>query len=278
MTVQDNDGFQMRLEDIESYLASLAADHSKKTIARYRYLLRTFYDALPADKRIRKNTLAEWSAKAVDSYSPNYIDRVCGVCNAWLRYMGHGDYQMFGPKAVSLGAGKEITRGEYLHLLDTAKFFGREQAYLLAKVFATTGVSISELSRVTVEAVREGKVSSSGGDAVMPVCLVNELTSYAKGKGISAGPVFVARNGQPISMVRVSIILHGLGTAAGLVEGKSRPSTLQRLYRTTKEEAEAMAAETVERAMNEQADGEQKQFIAGRRMKDAGNSSCPKPN
>ena len=173
----------------------------------------------------------------------------------------------------------EITRGEYLLLLDTAKRLKRERAYLLAKVFATTGLSVSELSKVTVEAVREGKISSSGGDAVVPVGLQNELTSYAKRKGISAGPVFVARDEQPVSMTRVSIILHGLGTAAGLGEGKSRSSALRELYLAAKERAEAMAAATVEKAMNEQADGEQEQLIAGRRMcKDAGNIACPKPN
>ena len=277
--MQDNDGFQMRSEDVESYLASLAEDHTERTVARYRYLLRTFYDALPEDKRIRKNTLAEWSAKAVDSYSPNDIDRVCGVCNAWLRYMGHGDYQLFGPRAVSPGPGKEITRGEYLHLLDTAKFFGREQAYLLVKVFATTGIPSQELSEVTVEAVQTGELKTLNGAALLPASLRHELADYATRKSIYPGPVFVTGNGRPYDIQRVSGILCGLGTEAGLVEGKSRPSTLQRLYRTTKEEAGAMAAGTVEKAMNEQADWEQDKLIAGRRMyKDAGNSSCPKPN
>ena len=264
-TPQD-DGFQVKPEDIESYLASLAADHTKKTIARYRYLLRVFYDTLPADKRIRKNTLAEWSAKAVDSYSPNYIDRVCSACNSWLRYMGHGDRQRFGPRAVSSGPEKEITRREYLHLLDTAKYFGREQAYLLVKVFATTGIPSQEISEVTAEAVRTGELKTSNGTVSLPESLRNELADYAARKSIHTGPVFVTSSGRPFDIQRVAAILRGLGTEAGLVEGKSRPSTLQRLYRITKEESEAMAAETVEKAMNEQADGEQKQFIAGRRM------------
>ena len=250
------DSFQMRLEDVENYLASLLADHTAKTLARYRYLLRVFYDALPADKRIRKNTLAEWSAKAVNSYSPNYIDRVCSACNAWLRYMGHGDCQWSDPRAVSSEPGQEITREEYLHMLDTAKFFGREQAYLLAKVFVTTGISAPELSAVTAEAVRMGKLETSSGAVLLPAGLCHELVDYAARKGVHAGPIFVTRSGRLFNVPRVFNILRGLGTEAGLAEGKSRPSTLQRLYRDTKEEARAMAAETVEQAMNEQADME----------------------
>ena len=265
-SVPQDDGFQMRPEDMESYLASLAADYTPKTLARYRYLLRTFYDALPADKRIRKNTLAEWSAKAVNSYSPNYIDRICSTCNSWLRYMGHGDCQRSGPRAASSGQGKEITREEYLHLLDTAKFFGREQAYLLAKVFATTGILTQELLEVTVEAVRTGKLETSKGAVSLPSGLQNELAGYATRNSIHTGSIFIARSGRLFTAPRVCNILRGLGTEAGLTEGKCRPSTLQGLYRTTKEEAEATVAGTVEQAMNEQADEEQKQLIAGRRM------------
>ena len=264
--VPQDDGFQVKSGDIESYLASLAADHTAKTLARYRYLLRVFYDALPADKRIRKNTLAEWSAKAVNSYSPNYIDRVCSACNAWLRYMGHGDCQWSDPRAVSSEPGQEITREEYLHMLDTAKFFGREQAYLLAKVFVTTGISAPELSAVTAEAVRMGKLETSSGAVLLPAGLCHELVDYAARKGVHAGPIFVTRSGRLFNVPRVFNILRGLGTEAGLAEGKSRPSTLQRLYRDTKEEARAMAAGTVERLMNEQADREQKQLITGRGM------------
>ncbi len=265
-SVPQDDGFQMRPEDMESYLASLAEDYTPKTLARYRYLLWVFYDALPADKRIRKNTLAEWSAKAVNSYSPNYIDRVCSACNAWLRYMGHGDCQWSDPRAVSSEPGQEITREEYLHMLDTAKFFGREQAYLLAKVFVTTGISAPELSAVTAEAVRTGKLETSSGAVSLPAGLCHELADYAARKNVHAGPVFITRSGRPFDAQRVSGILRGLGTEAGLAEGKSRPSTLQKLYLASRAEAEAMAVETVERLMNEQADREQKQLITDREM------------
>ena len=155
-----------------------------------------------------------------------------------------------------------ITREEYFRLLDTAKQLRREQAYFLAKVFATTGISVSELSKLTVETVGEGKLNTSDGDVIIPPGLRDELISYARRKAIGAGPVFVTRNRQPVSMTRVSIILHGLGTAAGLGEGKSRSSALRELYQTAKEEAETMAAAMVEQVMNKQADREPEQLKA----------------
>lgn len=167
---------------------------------------------------------------------------------------------------IQRGSKPEITREEYLHMLDTAKRLGREQAYLLVKVFVTTGISAPELSEVTAEAVGTGKLETSNGAVSLPAGLCHELAAYAARKDVHTGPIFVTRSGRLLNVPRVFSILRDLGTEAGLTEGKSRPSTLQRLYRDTKEEARFMAAETVERSMNEQADREQKQLIADRGM------------
>ena len=51
-----------------------------------------------------------------------------------------------------------MSRTEYLRLLATARNLGRERTYLMVKVFALTGIRVSELNRVTVRAVEEGRV------------------------------------------------------------------------------------------------------------------------
>ncbi len=147
---------------------------------------------------------------------------------------------------------EELTRAEYLHLLDTARVLGREPAYLLVKVFALTGISVSELPVLTVEAVRAGRVR----DVPLPEGLKSELLAYAARKNILSGPVFATRSGRPLDVQRVSAILRGLGAAAGLGEGMCRPKALQRLYLAARAEAEAMAAGEAEQLMNELADRE----------------------
>ena len=155
-------------------------------------------------------------------------------------------------------AKRETAREEYLLLLDTAKRLGREQAYLLAKVFASTGISVSELPAVTVEAVRKGVLKTSA--VAIPEGLRQELAAFAARRGVAAGPVFVTRGGRPFDVQRVSGILRDLGAAAGLESGRSRPSALQKLYIAARSEAEAMAAGEVEKRMDEMADREQKQL------------------
>ena len=53
------------------------------------------------------------------------------------------------------GVQPELTRKEYLRLLSAAKAANRECAYMLVKLFATTGIAVRELPRVTVEAVKQ---------------------------------------------------------------------------------------------------------------------------
>ncbi len=163
--------------------------------------------------------------------------------------------------------GADITREEYLHLLDTAKRLDREQAYLLVKVMATTGVSVMGLPGVTVETVQAGELKAGRDIVPLAAGLRDELMAYAARKGIKTGPVFATRSGRPCNQTRISYILHELCRAAGLEEEKCRPSTLRKLYRAAKAEAEVRAADMVEQLMNEQADAERLSFSPNWREK-----------
>lgn len=64
----------------------------------------------------------------------------------------------------------ELTRNEYLRLLQTAKLLGKRQTYLLVLLFGTMDLPLHALSCVTVEAVREGWVFVPRGCASRPAC------------------------------------------------------------------------------------------------------------
>ena len=152
--------------------------------------------------------------------------------------------------------GADITREEYLHLLDTAKGSNDERAYLLVKVMATTGVSILGLPELTVEAVRAGKLKVEHDVVPLAAGLREELEEYAAWKSVRSGPVFITRSGRPYNATQVSRFLHNLCCSAELDEEKCRPSALRKLYRAAKADAEARAADMMEQIMNRQADAE----------------------
>ena len=71
----------------------------------------------------------------------------------------------------------ELTRNEYLRLLQAAKLLKKRQTYLLV-LFGTMDLPLRSLSRVTVEAVQEGWVFAPRRLRVPP-CLRAEPLAYA---------------------------------------------------------------------------------------------------
>ena len=73
----------------------------------------------------------------------------------------------------------ELTRNEYLRMLQTAKALKNERVYFLIKVFANVDLPVQQASKLTVEAAEEGKlvINRGGGREIirLPKCLCQEL-------------------------------------------------------------------------------------------------------
>ena len=130
------------------------------TLKWYRRGLNRLYDDLPEDKTIRHGTLEHWREQLVkEGYAPSTINSYLSVNNAYLDFVGHREYQLASQLKLETELQPELTRTEYLRLLQTARTLGRERVYLLVKLFGTTGLTVQELEKVTVEAVKEGKLT-----------------------------------------------------------------------------------------------------------------------
>ena len=232
------------------------------TLKWYRRGLNRLYDDLPEDKTIRHGTLERWREKLVkEGYAPSTINSYLSVNNAYLDFVGHREYQLANQLKLETELQPELTRTEYLRLLQTARTLGRERVYLLVKLFGTTGLTVQELEKVTVEAVKEGKltVTPSRSKQVLriPDGLQSELLDYAKRNGYLSGPIFLTKEGTPMSRTYVSTIIRQLCTAAKVPEEKGNPRCLKRLYQTTRAGIEDNIALLVEQAHNRLLEKEQ---------------------
>lgn len=133
----------------------------------------------------------------------------------------------------------ELTRAEYLRLLQTAKRLGRERLYLLVKVFATVGLPVQHLPELTVEAARQGAMRLDGRELRLPEGLRRELLDYAQREHIRGGPVFVTRNDAPLDRSNVTRAIAQLCREAGVPERKGSPRCLRRLCRSTQDDIRA---------------------------------------
>ena len=249
-------------EEVCRYLDSLAArGRRRETIQVYRPKLEAFYHFLPEDKRVAADTLELWRAALLrEGYSPGTANTHVSAANGLLAYLGRRDLQLIGQLDTEEEIQPELSRTEYLRLLATARNLGRERTYLMVKVFALTGIRVSELNRVTVRAVEEGRVlTACDGRAqyvLIPACLRKELTVYLRRVGITAGPVFVTRSGRPMRRTQVSGEIRTLCRDARVDGDKSNPHCLRRLYQVTQERirdsVQILAEQAHERMLEEE--------------------------
>ncbi len=249
-------------EEVCRYLDSLAArGRRRETIQVYRPKLEAFYHFLPEDKRVAADTLELWRAALLrEGYSPGTANTHVSAANGLLAYLGRRDLQLIGQLDTEEEIQPELSRTEYLRLLATARNLGRERTYLMVKVFALTGIRVSELNRVTVRAVEEGRVlTACDGRAqyvLIPACLRRELTVYLRRVGITAGPVFVTRSGRPMRRTQVSGEIRTLCRDARVDGDKSNPRCLRRLYQVTQERirdsVQILAEQAHERMLEEE--------------------------
>ena len=249
-------------EEVCRYLDSLAArGRRRETIQVYRPKLEAFYHFLPEDKRVAADTLELWRAALLrEGYSPGTANTHVSAANGLLAYLGRRDLQLIGQLDTEEEIQPELSRTEYLRLLATARNLGRERTYLMVKVFALTGIRVSELNRVTVRAVEEGRVlTACDGRAqyvLIPACLRKELEVYLRRVGITAGPVFVTRSGRPMRRTQVSGEIRTLCRDARVDGDKSNPRCLRRLYQVTQERirdsVQILAEQAHERMLEEE--------------------------
>ncbi len=256
-------GFQMTLEDVERFLDAMKRKgRTAETVSRYQNVLERFYRDLAEGKRIQRGTLAQWREELLDSgVAPSGVNLILTVCNKFLDFAGHRECQVADQLPVGDKLQPELTRSEYLRLLQTAKLLEKERVYMLVKVFGSVGLRIQDLPLLTVEAVREGKLISVVGNqrqtVRIPKCRQEELLDYAKRSGVSSGPIFVQRNGQPANRSEVAVSLRKLGEAAHIPEGKVTARALRKLCRQTRANIEANMDLLVEQALERQLEQEE---------------------
>ena len=259
-----SNGAPFSLEDIEGYLTHLAGKgRVSGTLEWYRRGLIRLYQYLPDDdKVIHRDTLKAWQLQLVEEgYAASTINEFIVVANGYLEYVDMREHQVIDRLEHVNEVQPELSRGEYLRLLQTAKFLGRERVYLLVKLFGNTDMPVQELPKLTAETAREGKVTvlNKGIKQVvrLPACLQNELISYADRQGIVTGPVFLTRKGEPMSRSNVNTGISQLSEAAKVPIERSTPRALRRMYRTMQESLEQNIRMIVEQTQERMLEQEQ---------------------
>lgn len=242
-------------DDIEAFLATLAQKgREEETIAKYRRDLFLLYAFLPPDKHLEPDVLERWrEAQLEGGYVPRTVNARVSAANSLFDYIGRRDLQLAPMKLGNIALQPELSRTEYLRLLQTAKILENERLYLLVKVFGSVGIPVQYLPKVTVEAAEAGKIDLEGQTLRIPGCLRAELLDYARRNGMQRGPLFITRSGRRLNRTNVTDSIRRLCRDAQVDEAKGNPRCLRRLCLTTQVEIqshlELLAEQTYDRLL-----------------------------
>ena len=227
-------------ERIDAYCLSLLADErAAGTISKYRHDLTAFARWLDG-RIVSKENAAGWKNYLSHcGYAPRTINSMLAALNSFFRFMDWNIKVKFLKiqRQIFRDSAKELTKEEYDRLLTAARESGQERLALIMETLCATGIRVSELRYITVEAARAGRATITLKGKIrtilLPAKLCRKLVKYAKKQKTASGEIFLTKSGRPITRRQVWFELKRLCRAAGVEPTKVFPHNLRHLFATT---------------------------------------------
>ncbi len=196
-------------------------------------------------RELTKELVVEFKRYLEQRYKISSANSMLAAVNYFLRAIGCGEYVVKAFRvqhAAFRDKDRELTREEYLRLLAAARGKGDMRLYLIMQTICATGIRISELPFITVEALntRRAQVSLKGKTrtVILPMALCRELQRYARKQRIHSGSIFITESGRPVDRSNVLHDMKKLSEAAQVPAEKVFPHNLRHLFAVTFYQAE----------------------------------------
>ena len=225
---------------IEDYMIYLREqERSRATLLKYQHDLYTLMD-FQQGRDLTKTLLISWKEKLTEEYAPASVNAMLAAVNGYLRFMGWLELMVKPLKiqrSLFLEEEKELTREEYVRLVKAAQAKENERLALVIQTICATGIRVSELKFITVEAVQSGRaeIANKGKRRVvfLPEQLRKVLKKYIQKQKKTAGAVFTTRTGKPLDRSNIWRDMKKLCESAGVSEKKVFPHNLRHLFART---------------------------------------------
>ena len=232
--------FTITADHIAQYAAHLQEqERAKNTVKKYVHDLHDFMAFLNGQP-ITKGAVIAWKEHLADTYTPATVNSMLAAVNGFFHFM---DWPKLSVKPLKVqrplfcDENREMTRAEYVRLVDAAQRQGNERLALLLQTICATGIRVSELRFITVEAAALGRtvVSNKGKrrTVFLPGKLCKLLKKYLKKQKITEGSVFVTRTGKPLDRSNIWRDMKALCESAGVEPDKVFPHNLRHLFART---------------------------------------------
>ena len=217
----------------------LNEEKSIATIEKYIHDVLVFMNWL-AGQEVTKLMVLEYKQELTKKYAPASVNAALSSLNSFFTFNEWYDCKVKAIKIqrqIFANKDKELSKSEYERLLLAAKNKKNQRLYFLMQTICSTGIRVSELKFVTVEAVLCGQAYINCKGKMRVVILTNQLCkilrSYIKENKITSGSVFVTKTGKPLDRSNIWSDLKKLCESAGVDKNKVFPHNFRHLFART---------------------------------------------
>jgi integrase/recombinase XerD len=234
-------GYTITVRMIAQYEKQLvAAEKSHATIEKYLRDIKAFYAFLPKSGRVEKETVIAYKQRLEERRAVSTANAAIAALNGFFAFFQFDALKVKPLKQqrrIFRDRTKELTKAEYLRLLEAANRIKNQRLLHIMQTLCATGVRISELHDITVEAVRSGTAIVRSKGKTRPVLLMGKLRKallqYCREHGIKSGSVFVTKRGRPVNRSNVWGEMKRLCREAQVEAGKVFPHNFRHLFAVT---------------------------------------------
>ena len=210
-------------------------ERSAATIEKYIRDVSAFAAYAP-DGEITKETVIAYKKHLQEIYAVRSVNSMLASINCLFTFLGWHDLKVKTLKLqqVYCPEEKELTKQEYARLCWAAERRKNQRLSLILQTICGTGIRVSELRYITVEAAKQGEAVVNCKAKTRTVFLVKalrqKLLRYAAEQGIESGMIFVTRTGKPINRTNIWREMKSLCQEAGVNPEKVFPHNLRHLF------------------------------------------------
>lgn len=211
-------------------------ERSEITIEKYIRDVKSF-SAYTQNTAITKEVVIAYKKHLQENYAVRSVNSMLASINSLFSFLGWHDLRVKSLKLqqqVFCSEEKELTKAEYTRLCRAAERKHNERLNLILQTICGTGIRVSELQYITVEAVKNGEAVVNCKAKTRSVFIVKELKQkllrYVAEQNIKSGMIFVTRTGKPISRTNIWREMKALCEEANVNPQKVFPHNLRHLF------------------------------------------------
>jgi len=225
-------------QEYEEYLRQ--EEKSSATIEKYLRDIRHLCTYLAGKKELNKEVIMGYKTYLMTCYAFSSVNSMLTAVNGYLVFIRQEECRvklLKRQKKSFCEENQELTREEYMRLLEVARQRKSSRMYFILQTICATGIRIGELAYFTVQALRKRKVEvyNKGKSRVIfiPSKLRNSLLKYAKKQGIKEGSIFITKKKNPVNRSNIWTEMKQLCKEAKVVAEKVFPHNLRHLFART---------------------------------------------